>query len=45
MRWQKLQEVGKRLKQRGVQFSLLEPDSLALQLTSQYRSVKQRQLL
>ena len=45
MRWQKLQEVTKRLKQRGVHFSLLEPENLALQLTAQYRSVKQRQLL
>jgi uncharacterized protein (DUF58 family) len=45
MRWQKLQEVAKRLKQRGVQFSLLEPQNLALQLTAQYRSVKQRQML
>ncbi len=45
MRWQKLQEVSKRLRQRGVQFSLLEPENLALQLNAQYRSVKQRQLL
>jgi len=45
MRWQKLQEITKRLRQRGVQFSLLEPENLALQLTAQYRSVKQRQLL
>jgi uncharacterized protein (DUF58 family) len=45
MRWQKLQEVAKRLKQRGVRFSLLEHENLALQLTAQYQSVKQRQLL
>ncbi len=45
MRWQKLQHVIKRLRQRGVRFSLLEPENLALQLTNQYRSVKQRQLL
>ena len=45
MRWQKLQQVTKRLQQRGVRFSLLEPENLALQLTNQYRAVKQRQLL
>ena len=45
MRWHKLQQVTSRLKQRGVRFSLLEPENLALQLTAQYRSVKQRQML
>ncbi|MEO8126163.1 MAG: DUF58 domain-containing protein [Bryobacteraceae bacterium] len=45
MRWQKLQELSRRLQQLGIRFSLLEPEKLALQLTSQYRSVKQRQLL
>ena len=45
MRWQKLQEVSKRLRHCGVQFSLLEPENMALQLAAQYQSVKQRQLL
>jgi hypothetical protein len=44
-RWQKLNEVKNRLKQRNVQFSFLQADNIALQLMTLYRAVKQRQAL
>ncbi|HXC97800.1 MAG TPA: DUF58 domain-containing protein [Verrucomicrobiae bacterium] len=43
--WQKLRELEKVLKRRGVQFSLLGNERLSAQLVSQYLNVKQRQLL
>ena len=43
--WQRLRELGEVLRHRGVRFSLLENEKLAVQLVSQYLSVKQRQLL
>jgi uncharacterized protein (DUF58 family) len=45
LRWHKLQETQKRLRTRGVPLSLLSPDRLAMDLVTQYRSVKRRQLL
>ena len=43
--WQKLRELEKVLKRRGVRFSLLENERMCGQLVSQYMDVKQRQLL
>jgi uncharacterized protein (DUF58 family) len=43
--WQKLRELEKVLKRRGVRFSLLENEKMSAQLISQYLGVKQRQLL
>jgi uncharacterized protein (DUF58 family) len=45
MRWQNLRELEKVLHRRGVRFSLLESERLAVDLVSQYVNVKQRQLL
>ena len=45
LRWHKLQETQKRLRTRGVPLSLLSPDRLAMDLVTQYGSVKRRQLL
>lgn len=43
--WQKLRELEKVLRQRGVRFSLLANEQLSAQLVTQYLNVKQRQLL
>lgn len=43
--WQKLRELEKVLKRRGVRFSLLENEKMSAQLISQYVGIKQRQLL
>jgi uncharacterized protein (DUF58 family) len=43
--WQKLGELEKVLKRRGVRFSLLKNERLAADLVSQYLSVKRRQAL
>lgn len=43
--WQKLNELGRGLRQDGIQFSLLDPERLTYELIEQYRSLKQRQLL
>lgn len=43
--WQSLRELQKVLQRRGVRFSLLDQERLAVDLVSQYIEVKQRQLL
>ncbi len=45
LRWQSLQQLGKVLQRRGIQFGLLEDAKLSAQLVSKYLAVKQRQLL
>lgn len=45
LQWHNLRELEKTLQRRGVRFSLLENEKLAVQLVSQYLGVKQRQLL
>jgi hypothetical protein len=45
LQWQKLRELEKVLKRRGVQFSQLTNERLSAQLVSQYLNVKRRQLL
>ena len=45
IRWQKLRELEKVLRRRGVRFSLLENEKMSAQLVSQYLEVKQRQTL
>ncbi len=45
MRWQELAALGKKLKPEGVSTVLLEDETMAAQLVSQYLRVKQRQLL
>ncbi len=45
MRWQKLEETTRRLGRNGMRFHLLNTERPAFDLTEQYRSVKQRQLL
>lgn len=43
--WQDLNELGKKLQRQGVQFSLLQDDTMTAALVSQYLRIKQRQLL
>ncbi|MEE9217997.1 MAG: DUF58 domain-containing protein [Acidobacteriota bacterium] len=43
--WQSLDELSRRLKQRGIDFSVLENESLCAGLVSRYLGVKRRQLL
>lgn len=45
MRWHALRELEKVLQRRGVRLSLLQSERLAVDLVSQYLSVKQRQAL
>ena len=45
IRWQKLRELEKVLRRRGVQFSLLENEKMSAELVSQYLGVKRRQVL
>jgi uncharacterized protein (DUF58 family) len=45
LQWQKLRELERVLKRRGVQFSQLPDERLCAELVSQYLSVKRRQLL
>jgi uncharacterized protein (DUF58 family) len=45
LQWQKLRELEKVLKRRGVQFSLLGNERLSAELVSQYLNVKRRQIL
>jgi uncharacterized protein (DUF58 family) len=45
IQWNNLRELGKTLKRRGVQFSLVENERLSVQLVAQYLTVKRRQLL
>jgi uncharacterized protein (DUF58 family) len=43
--WHDLNELGKKLQRQGVQFSLLQDETMAATLVSQYLRIKQRQLL
>jgi len=43
--WHNLRELEKKLKRRGVRFSLVQNERLGAQLITQYLSVKQRQVL
>ena len=45
IQWQKLRELGKVLKRRGVTMTVLDNESMCPQLVSQYINVKRRQLL
>jgi uncharacterized protein (DUF58 family) len=45
LRWQQLRELEKVLQRRGVRLSLLPSERLAVEMVSQYLSVKQRQLI
>ncbi len=45
IQWQNLLELGKKLKQRGVQFSLVQNEKLSAALVTQYLNVKRRQLV
>jgi len=45
IQWQNLLELGKKLKQRGVQFSLLQNEKLSADMVTQYLNVKRRQLV
>lgn len=45
LQWEKLRELERRLKRRGVHFSLLEQGTLSTQVVTQYMNVKQRQLI
>ena len=45
LRWRNLKEVGNILNRKGVRFSLLENESLCLDLITQYINIKQRQLI
>ncbi len=43
--WHNLLELGKTLKQRGMQFTLLENEKLCAEVVTQYLNVKRRQLV
>jgi len=45
LQWQNLLELGKKLKSRGVQFSLLQNEKLSAEMVAQYLNVKRRQLV
>lgn len=45
MRWQKLREVEKVLKNRGISFAVLENERLCAEMITQYLNVKRRQIL
>ncbi len=45
LQWNSLRELEKKLKRRGVRFSLLDPGKLAAQVIAQHADVKRRQLL
>ena len=45
IQWQKLIELEKVLKRRGVSMSMLDNEKMSVQLVSQYINVKRRQLL
>lgn len=45
LQWNTLRELEKKLKRRGVRFSLLDPEKLAAQVIAQHADVKRRQLL
>jgi uncharacterized protein (DUF58 family) len=45
VQWHNLLELGKKLKQRGVQFTLVPNEKLSADVVSQYLNVKRRQLV
>ncbi len=45
IQWQNLRELGKTLKTRGVQFSLVQNEKLTADVVTQYLNVKRRQLV
>ena len=45
IQWQNLLELGKKLKQHGVQFSLVQNERLSGDMVTQYLNVKRRQLV
>ena len=45
IQWQNLLELGKKLKSRGVQFSLVQNEKLSADVVTQYLDVKRRQLV
>jgi len=45
VQWQNLRELGNKLKQRGVQFTLASNEKLSADLVTQYLNVKRRQLV
>jgi uncharacterized protein (DUF58 family) len=45
IQWNNLRELEKKLKRRGVQFSLVDNERLGAQLITQYLSIKQRQVI
>ncbi|MDR3456905.1 MAG: DUF58 domain-containing protein [Verrucomicrobiae bacterium] len=45
IQWQNLLELGKKLKQHGVQFSLVQNERLSADIVTQYLNVKRRQLV
>lgn len=45
LQWHRLQELQRVLQHRGVRFALLDQERMAVELVSQYLSVKQRQIL
>jgi hypothetical protein len=45
VQWHNLLELGKKLKQRGVQFTLVPNARLSADVVSQYLNVKRRQLV
>jgi len=45
IQWQNLLELGKKLKSRGVQFSLVQNEKLSADVVTQYLNVKRRQLV
>jgi uncharacterized protein (DUF58 family) len=45
LQWEKLRELERVLKRRGVYFSLLDQETLSAQIVTQYMNVKQRQMI
>jgi uncharacterized protein (DUF58 family) len=45
VQWRNLMELGRRLKSRGVQFSLLQNEKLSASVVTHYLNVKRRQLV
>jgi uncharacterized protein (DUF58 family) len=45
LQWQNLVELGRSLKQRGIEFALVQNEKLSAELVTQYLNVKRRQLV
>jgi hypothetical protein len=43
--WENLHETEKRLKKRGIGFSMLDHEKINIQLISQYLNIKKKQIL